>query len=39
MQSARPGSRLLIKGSRGMKMEKITAELRSKLGLAPTKGR
>ena len=39
MQSARPGARILIKGSRGMKMEKITAELRSKLGLAPTKGR
>lgn len=39
LQSARPGARILIKGSRGMKMEKITAELRSKLGLAPTKGR
>jgi UDP-N-acetylmuramoyl-tripeptide--D-alanyl-D-alanine ligase len=39
MQSARPGARILIKGSRGMKMEKITAELRSRLGLAPTKGR
>lgn len=39
IQSARPGARILIKGSRGMKMENITAELHSKLGLAPTKGR
>jgi UDP-N-acetylmuramoyl-tripeptide--D-alanyl-D-alanine ligase len=39
LQSARPGARILVKGSRGMKMEKVTAELRSKLGLAPTKGR
>lgn len=38
LQSARPGARILIKGSRGMKMENITAELRNKLGLAPTKG-
>jgi UDP-N-acetylmuramoyl-tripeptide--D-alanyl-D-alanine ligase len=39
IQSARPGDRILIKGSRGMKMEQITAELRRKIGLAPTKGR
>lgn len=38
MQSLRPGDRLIIKGSRGMKMEKITAELRHKLGLQATKG-
>jgi UDP-N-acetylmuramoyl-tripeptide--D-alanyl-D-alanine ligase len=38
IQCARPGARILIKGSRGMKMEQITAELRSKLGLLPTKG-
>jgi UDP-N-acetylmuramoyl-tripeptide--D-alanyl-D-alanine ligase len=38
MQSARPGDRILIKGSRGMKMEQITAELRKKLGRPPTKG-
>ena len=39
LQSARPGDRILVKGSRGMKMELITVELHSKLGLAPTKGR
>ena len=39
IHSVRPGARILIKGSRGMKMEKIAAELRSKLGLTPTKGR
>lgn len=38
MKSRRPGDRILIKGSRGMQMEKITAELHSKLGLPPTKG-
>jgi UDP-N-acetylmuramoyl-tripeptide--D-alanyl-D-alanine ligase len=39
LQAARPGARILVNGSRGMKMENITAELRNKLGLAPTKGR
>lgn len=38
IQCTHPGTRILIKGSRGMKMEQITAELRSKLGLLPTKG-
>lgn len=38
LQAARPGDRILIKGSRGMKMELITAELRGKLGPVPAKG-
>lgn len=38
IQSVRPGDRIIIKGSRGMTMEKITAEVRSKLALPATKG-
>lgn len=38
VQSLRPGDRIIVKGSRGMKMEKITAALRSKLASMATKG-
>lgn len=38
IESVQPGDRIIIKGSRGMKMEKITAELRHNLGLLPMKG-
>lgn len=38
LQSVRPGDRMIIKGSRGMKMEKITAAVRLNLALPATKG-